>query len=51
MTIQIVKGTVGFTQVVQDLLDASSQLIPYDAICVEQATVADGEIRLSGYGR
>jgi hypothetical protein len=51
MSIRIVRGTVGFTQVVQNLLDTNAQLVPYDAICVEQATIGDGEIAIRGYGR
>jgi hypothetical protein len=51
MTIQITGGTFGFKEVVQDLLDAYSQSVPYDLICVEQATVADGNVRIAGYGR
>ena len=51
MSIQIVRGTIGFTQVVQELLDEHAQLVPYDAICVEAATVGDGEIEIKGYGR
>ena len=51
MSIRIVRGTIGFAQVVQNLLDANAQLVPYDVICVEQATVGDGTIAISGYGR
>lgn len=51
MSIQIVRGTIGFTQVVQELLDENAQLVPYDVICVEEATIGDGEIEIKGYGR
>ena len=51
MSITIVKGTIGFTQVVQTLLDEGLLLVPYDKVCVEQATVGNGEIAVSGYGR
>jgi hypothetical protein len=51
MSIRIVRGTIGFVQAVQSLLDANAQLVPYDVICVEQATVGDGTIAISGYGR
>ena len=51
VSIQIVRGTIGFTQVVQALLDANTQLIPYDAICIEQAEVTDGQIEIEGHGR
>jgi hypothetical protein len=51
MSIQIVRGTIGFTQVVQELLDENAQLVPYDLICVEEATIGDGEIEIKGYGR
>ena len=51
MSIRIVKGTVGFTQVVQGLIDEYAQLVPEDLICVEEATVGDGVVEISGYGR
>jgi hypothetical protein len=51
MSIQIVRGTIGFTQVVQDLLDQNAQLVPYDLICVEEATIGEGKVEISGYGR
>ena len=51
VSIRIVKGTIGFTQVVQGLIDEYAQLVPEDLICVEEATVGDGTITVSGYGR
>jgi hypothetical protein len=51
MVITIVKGTIGFAQVVQTLLDEGLLLVPYDKVCIEQATVGDGVIAMSGYGR
>jgi hypothetical protein len=51
LSIRIVRGTIGFTQVVQGLIDESAQLVPEELICVEEATVGDGVIEISGYGR
>jgi hypothetical protein len=49
-SVRIVRGTIGFTQVIQNLIDQNAGLVP-DAICVEEATVAHGEIAISGHGR
>ena len=51
MSIRIVRGTIGFVQAVQSLLDANAHLVPHDVICIEEAKVGDGEIAISGYGR
>ena len=50
-TMAIVRGTPGFTQVVQTLLDQYAVLLPYDRVCVEEATVGDGVLTVSGYGK
>jgi hypothetical protein len=51
MRIQVTRGTVGFKQKVQELLDANAESVPYDAICIDEVEIADGEIRIGGYGR
>jgi hypothetical protein len=50
-TMQVVRGTPGFTQVVQALLDQYASLAPYDRVCVEEATVGEGVLTVSGYGK
>jgi hypothetical protein len=50
-TMEIVRGTPGFTQVVQTLLDQYVVLLPYDRVCVEGATVGEGVLTVSGYGK
>jgi len=50
-TMDIVRGTPGFTQVVQTLLDQYVVLLPYDRVCVEEATVGEGVLTVSGYGK
>jgi len=50
-TMAIVRGTPGFTQVVQTLLDQYAVLLPYDRVCVEEATAGDGVLTVSGYGK
>ncbi len=50
-SIRIVRGTVGFAQAVQTLLDEYTQLAPYDVVCIEEATLGEGTITISGRGR
>jgi len=51
MSIRIVRGTAGFAQLAQEMLEANAQLFPIDRICVESAEIGDGTIEISGYGR
>jgi hypothetical protein len=48
---EITKGTVGFRKVVQDLIDAQLETLPYDAVCIERLTVDDGRATIAGYMR
>jgi hypothetical protein len=49
--IRVVKGTFGFTQVVEDLIATYFDVIRYDTVCVDQLVVDDGEVAIAGYGR
>jgi hypothetical protein len=51
LSIEIVRGTIGFAQIVRGFLDTGMELIPYDAICIERAEVSDGQLQIEGYGR
>lgn len=51
LTVNVVRGTFGFRGIVQAQLDEEMQRVPYDRVCVEQVTVGDGVISISGYGR
>jgi hypothetical protein len=51
VSVRIVKGTIGFTQVVQGLIDQYAVLVPEDLICFEEVTVGDGVVEIRGYGR
>ena len=50
-TMEIVRGTPGFTQVVQTLLDQYAGLLSNDRVCIEETTVEDGVLTVSGYGK
>jgi hypothetical protein len=51
LVLQVLKGTVGFKKVVQELIETQVNAIRYDDVCVERAVVDDGSISVSGYGR
>jgi len=50
-TMEIVGGTPGFVQVVQTLLDQYAELLSSDRVCIEETTVEDGVLTVSGYGK
>jgi hypothetical protein len=51
IALQVLKGTMGFKNVVQELIETQFNAIRYDDICMEQIVVDDGRISVSGYGR
>ena len=51
VTIKVLKGTLGFKQVVQELIGSQFNVIRYDSICVDQLNVDDGRLVVGGYGR
>jgi hypothetical protein len=50
-SIRVTRATMGFTQIVQELLDENMQLVPYDLICVEQVEIDDGQMTIAGHAR
>jgi len=48
-SIRVTRATMGFTQIVQELLDENMQLMPYDLICVEQVEIDDGQMTIAGH--
>jgi len=51
LDLRVVKGTMGFTQIVQSLIATYFDVIRYDSICVDEVAVDDGKIYIAGYGR
>jgi hypothetical protein len=49
--LRVVKGTMGFTQLVQSLIATYLDVIRYDSVCVDEVAVDDGVIYVAGYGR
>jgi hypothetical protein len=51
LALDVVSGTPGFTNVVQEMIRTQFDTIQYDTICAESVTVDDGRITVSGVGR
>lgn len=51
LELEVVRGTVGFKQIVQELIATQFDVIQYDTICIDQIEIDDGAITLAGYGR
>jgi hypothetical protein len=51
LRLRVTKAPLGTAQMLQDVIDTQTAAIPYEAICVERATVGEGQIEVSGYGR
>jgi hypothetical protein len=51
VAVRVLRGTLGFRQVVQELITTQFDVIRYDSICVDQVDVDDGQLTVSGYGR
>ena len=51
IVIEIVKGTPGFKQIVQQLITTQFDVIKYDTICINQIESERGQITVGGYGR
>jgi hypothetical protein len=51
LNLRVTKAPLGTARILQDLIDTQTAIVPYDAVCVEQATVGEGQIEISGYGR
>jgi hypothetical protein len=49
--LQVLRGTFGFTSVVQGLIDNQFKAIRYDEVCVEQVDIDNGEAYIAGSGR
>ncbi len=49
--LRVVRGTMGFTQVVESMIATYFDVIRYETICVDQVVVDDGRIYIAGYGR
>jgi hypothetical protein len=51
ISIHIVRGTAGFVQVAQQMIDANIQRIPVGHVCVEAVEIKEGALQVRGYGR
>ena len=51
MEFRVVSGTVGFTQLVQRLIEEHQTWMPYDRVCIDDVEVSAGQIIIQGYGR
>jgi hypothetical protein len=49
--IEVIRGTPGFKQIVQELIATQFDVIEYDTICIDRAEIDDGEILVGGHGR
>lgn len=51
VAIRVLSGTLGFRQIVQELINTQFNVIRYDSICVDRLDVEDGQLIVGGYGR
>jgi hypothetical protein len=51
IALDVVRGSFGFSGVVQELIKTQFDTIRYDDVCVESVGVDDGRITVSGVGR
>lgn len=51
IALRVLRGTIGFKAIVQELIATQFNVIRYDDICVEQVAVDDGEAYVAGQGR
>jgi hypothetical protein len=49
--VEVVRGTVGFRGIVQELIATQFDVIRYDTICIDRAEIDGGTITVGGYGR
>ena len=48
--LEVVRGTFGFTGVVQNLIQTQFDAVRYDEVCVEEVVIDDGEVYIAGQG-
>jgi hypothetical protein len=51
IVVRVVKGTLGFKQIVQQMIATQFNVIRYDSLCMDEVVIDDGELVVSGYGR
>jgi hypothetical protein len=51
LALRVLRGTLGFSGIVRELIASQLDVIRYDEICVEQVTVGNGEAYIAGRGR
>jgi hypothetical protein len=49
--LDVLRGTLGFRQIVQELISTQFDVIQYDDICVDSMVVDQGRITITGRGR
>ena len=49
--LEVLGGTMGFRQIVQEIIRTQFDVIQYDTICVDSVVADDGQITVAGHGR
>jgi hypothetical protein len=51
VALRVLRGTFGFTGIVQEMIRTQFDNIRYDSVCIEQVDVDDGAATIAGHGR